>query len=239
MTDASDPTPRPQPPAGPTDSPTQPSADPGIDADPPASVPVAAAVADGERVVGGTRPTDPGGTAPGLVLGGILVIAGAALLVAQLVDIDIGAVGWPMIIVGIGAVLLAIGLVGGRDSGMIVGGTVTTSVGLLLAYQNATGNWATWAYAWALVGPAASGLGLVLSGLRTGDGSDVRNGTWGLLGGLAFFAIGFLFFEGIIGLSGFDVSIAEWVLPAVVIGIGVVILGRAVLQRDDRGSGTS
>ena len=169
--------------------------------------------------------------APGLALGAVLVVAGAILLVVQLIDFDIGALGWPLILVAIGVGLMVIGLVGGTDSGPVVGGTVLTALGLLLTFQDATGLWATWAYAWALVGPAASGLGLALHGLRTGDRSDIRNGTWGLLGGLALFAIGFLFFEGIIGLSGFDFAIAEWVLPALVIGVGVVILGRALLQR--------
>ena len=79
---------------------------------------------------------------------------------------------------------------------MVVGGTVATTVGLVLLYQNSTGHWESWAYAWALVGPAASGLGMVLWGLRTGHAGQVRNGTWGLLGGLAMFVVGFLFFEG-------------------------------------------
>ena len=169
--------------------------------------------------------------APGLALGAILVVAGIILLVAQLADVDVWNLGWPFIIIAAGVGILLFGLVSANDSGMVVGGTVTTSVGLVLAFQNATGLWATWAYAWALVGPAASGLGLLIYGLRAGDRSDIRNGTWGLLGGLGLFAIGFLFFEGIIGLSGFDLAIAEWVLPALVIGIGVVILGRALFQR--------
>ena len=169
--------------------------------------------------------------APGLALGAILVVAGIILLLAQVADVDVWNLGWPFIIIAAGVGILVFGLVSANDSGMVVGGTVTTSVGLVLAFQNATGLWATWAYAWALVGPAASGLGLLIYGLRAGDRSDIRNGTWGLLGGLGLFAIGFLFFEGIIGLSGFDLAIAEWVLPALVIGIGVVILGRALFQR--------
>ena len=48
----------------------------------------------------------------------------------------------------------------------------------------------------------------------------MRNGTWGLLGGLALFAIGFLFFEGVIGISGERLPLASWVLPAAVIAIG-------------------
>jgi hypothetical protein len=169
--------------------------------------------------------------APGLALGAILVVAGVILLVAQVADVNVWNLGWPFIIIVAGVGILVFGLVSANDSGMVVGGTVTSSVGLVLAFQNATGLWATWAYAWALVGPAASGLGLLIYGLRAGDRSDIRNGTWGLLGGLGLFPIGFLFFEGIIGLSGFDLAIAEWVLPALVIGIGVVILGRALFQR--------
>ena len=112
---------------------------------------------------------------------------------------------------------------------MVIGGSVVTTVGLVLFYQDQTGSWATWAYAWALVGPAASGLGLLLWGLRSGSSSDVRNGMWALLGGLAIFAVGFLFFEGIIGISGEQFPIADWVLPAVVIAIGVVVLARGLI----------
>ena len=114
---------------------------------------------------------------------------------------------------------------------MVIGGTVVTTVGLVLLYQDQTGRWESWAYAWALVGPAASGLGLVLWGLRSGNGGDVRNGTWGLLGGLAIFGVGFLFFEGLIGIGGDQLAIPEWLLPVVVIAIGVVVLLRGVLQR--------
>ena len=71
---------------------------------------------------------------------------------------------------------------------------VVTTVGLVLLYQNTTGRWESWAYAWALVGPAASGaraepgriqresvLGrgfcrIAAQGGRSGDcpGSDLR-----------------------------------------------------------------
>jgi drug/metabolite transporter (DMT)-like permease len=81
------------------------------------------------------------------------------------------------------------------------------------------------------VGPAASGLGLALWGLRSSDRADVRNGTWGLLGGLGMFVIGFLFFEGIIGIGGERLALPEWLLPVAVIGIGVVVLARGLLER--------
>lgn len=169
----------------------------------------------------------------GMAMGAILVIVGAILLGGQVLDIGFGDLGWPLIIVAVGVALLLIGLVVANESGMVVGGAVVTTVGLVLLYQNQTGHWESWAYAWALVGPAASGLGLAIWGIRSGDGKDVRNGTWGFLGGLAFFAVGFLFFEGVLGISGERLPLQEWVLPAVIIGIGVVILIRGMLQRNE------
>lgn len=172
-----------------------------------------------------------------LTLGAILVIVGVLLFAAQLLDIGLDDVGWPFFVIAVGVVILALGLFVNREQGMVIGGTVVTTVGLVLAYQNSTGLWATWAYAWALVGPAASGLGLLILGLRTADGRDVRNGTWGLLGGLALFAIGFLFFEGVIGLSGDRLPLPDWVLPATVIAIGLVVLARGLMQRREPDAG--
>jgi hypothetical protein len=179
-------------------------------------------------------PTSEGRSGPpALVLGSILVVVGGLLFVSQLLGIGIDDVGWPFIVIAIGVVILGLGLFVNREQGMVVGGTVATTVGLVLLYQNSTGHWESWAYAWALVGPAASGLGLALWGATTGNASDLRNGTWGLLGGLALFAIGFLFFEGVIGISGQRLPLPEWVLPAAVIAIGAVLLGRGLIQRGE------
>ena len=181
------------------------------------------------------RPASPSGP-PALVIGAILVTVGLILLVAQLADFALGDLGWPLWIVAVGAVLLVLGLTVVSERGLVIAGTIVSTVGLILLYQDATGHWESWAYAWALF-PAASGLGLALWGIRSGSFSEIRAGTWGLLGGLAFFAVAFLFFEGIIGLSGDRVPIADWVLPVVVIGIGVVILARGLMQRGDPEAG--
>jgi hypothetical protein len=168
---------------------------------------------------------------PAVAIGAVLVVVGLLLFIGQYFDVGIGDLGWPFIIIGVGVVILGIGLFVMNEQGMVIGGTVVTTVGLVLLYQDRTGHWESWAYAWALVGPAASGLGLALWGLRSSNAGDVRNGIWGLLGGFAFFAIGFLFFEGLIGISGERLPLAEWVLPAAVIVMGVVVLMRGLLQR--------
>jgi hypothetical protein len=179
--------------------------------------------------------TDEGPGMSALAVGLVLILIGAVLFVGQLLDIGIEDVGWPFFVIAAGVAVLVIGLVVASDQGMVIGGTIATTVGLVLLYQNSTGRWESWAYAWALVGPAASGLGLALWGARSGDAADVRNGTWGLLGGLGLFAVGFLFFEGVIGIGGDRLNLPEWLLPVAVIAIGVVILGRGLLERRETG----
>jgi hypothetical protein len=182
-----------------------------------------------------TAPPERTGDWPGrmstVAVGLVLVLLGAVLFAGQLFDIGIDDIGWPFFVIAAGVAVLVIGLVVANEQGMVIGGTVATTVGLVLLYQNSTGRWESWAYAWALVGPAASGLGLALWGARSGNGSDIRNGVWGVLGGLAFFVVGFLFFEGVIGIGGDRLALPDWVLPLAVIGIGVVVLGRGLLER--------
>jgi hypothetical protein len=216
VTDETSPVPTP-PPAPPSEPPQEPTSVP------PSSAPPATPAAAPERDNGP------------IVLGGLLVVGGLALFAARALNLDLfSMLGWPSIIIGIGVIIAVVGLAFAREEGMVVGGTVVTTVGLVLWYQNQTDNWATWAYAWALVGPAASGLGIILWSLSAGDMPGARRGVWALLGGLAIFAVGFLFFEGVIGLSGDDFRIADWVLPVVVIAIGAVMLGRGLLGGEDQ-----
>ena len=176
------------------------------------------------------RPSKGNGV-PTMAIGLVLVVVGAVLFAGQMAGIGIEDIGWPFFVIAAGLAVLLIGLVVANEQGMVIGGTIATTVGLVLFYQDQTGRWESWAYAWALVGPAASGLGLALWGVRSGNGSDVRNGTWGLLGGLGIFAIGFLFFEGVIGIGGDRLALPEWLLPVAVIGIGIVVLLRGLLER--------
>jgi len=166
-----------------------------------------------------------------MAIGLVLVVIGAALFGGQLLGIGIEDIGWPFFVIAAGVAIVVIGLVVADEQGMVIGGAITTTVGLVLLYQDQTGRWESWAYAWALVGPAASGLGLALWGVRSGNAGDVRNGVWGMLGGLAIFAVAFLFFEGVIGIGGDRLALPEWLLPVAVIAIGLAVLGRAVLER--------
>jgi hypothetical protein len=68
---------------------------------------------------------------------------------------------------------------GGRATSVLaVPGSVATAAGLVLLGLQATGHWRAGAYAWALVFPAAFGLGLALHGRWGGRPGAVRAGRW-------------------------------------------------------------
>jgi len=168
----------------------------------------------------------------GLIFGGILIVLGVLFLAERTFGVQFGRFGWPLFVIVPGVLLMAASLAaGGREgSGLAVAGAITTVVGLVLAFQNATGLWATWAYAWALVGPGATGLGLIFYGVLKRQPELVSNGIRSLVSGLALFAAFGLFFEGVIGLSGEPFLLGSDLLPIALIGLGVVLLGWSLVR---------
>jgi hypothetical protein len=165
----------------------------------------------------------------GVVLGIVLIGLGVLFLLDRAIDVDLASAGWPLFVVVPGLALLALGTAqpGAAGTGLAVGGGITTVVGLILAVQNATGLWATWAYAWALVGPGGTGLGLLAHGLAHGDRSQRSAGVRSIASGVGLFLAFGLFFEGIIGLSGRPLLTTD-LGPIVLIAAGVVVIALAL-----------
>ena len=165
---------------------------------------------------------------PGVVVGLVLIAIGLLFLADRVVGFDLASAGWPLFVIVPGVLVLGWGLtMPGREGvGVAIGGGITTVVGLILAVQNATGLWATWAYAWTLVGPGGTGIGMVASGLVRRDGSLVRTGLGSLAAAAGLFLAFGLFFEGLIGLSGrpfLTTDVGPYVL--IVTGVVIVVLG--------------
>lgn len=168
------------------------------------------------------------GTSGTAILGLLLIALGGVFLIGQWAELDWGAATWPFYVIAPGVALAAIGLTQRNGSGLTTAGCIVTIVGLVLLYQNATDHWESWAYAWALVGPGGSGLGMLLYGVRSGNGKMARDGFWQIVIAIGLFVAGYLFFEGVIGISGRPLPLPGWVLPAVIIVLGVVVLIRGV-----------
>lgn len=104
------------------------------------------------------------------IIGGlILILVGSLFLLLQLVpglaeQVDM-ARQWPLIIVAVGGFFLLAALLGTPP--LAIPGSIVGGIGGLLYYQNLTGNWDSWAYAWALI-PGFVGIGIFLMNLLQG-----------------------------------------------------------------------
>jgi hypothetical protein len=164
----------------------------------------------------------------GVALGVVLVVVGLFYLVVQVAGIDLSSFGWPLFVIIPGLTLLIVGFVS-LGTGAAIPGGILTMVGLVLAYQNSTGHWSSWAYAWALVAPGGVGLGLFLQGLRERNPGLIRQGRSLMFIALVIFMVGFVFFESILNLSGMnDLPVVKAALPALLIVIGALLLFRSV-----------
>ena len=156
-----------------------------------------------------------------LAAGLVLTLLGAWFLAIQWVPGLQAWFSWPLIIVGGGVLLLIIGLLT-RVPAMAVPACIVGGIGGLLYWQNATGNWESWVYAWALI-PGFVGVGIVLSGLLGGETRQaVRGGGWLILISLVLFAV-FGSFFGALGLVG-----PYW--PVLLIVLGLLALARSLFR---------
>lgn len=159
----------------------------------------------------------------------LLIILGAIFLVFQLFpglrQLVALEVSWPLIIVGVGALMLIIGLVTGAP-GMAVPAAVVGGVGTLLYWQNLTNTWESWAYVWTLI-PGFAGIGMIVAGLL-GDNSrrSIVEGFQMVLVSLVLFVIFASF------LGGWNLLGPYW--PVLIILFGLWVLVRPLL-RERRG----
>lgn len=156
----------------------------------------------------------------GLAGGIILILLGGWLLAMQLfpslatwVKIEFA---WPLFVIAAALVILIIGLLTSTP-GMAVPACVVGGIGCLLYYQNLSGNWASWAYAWTLI-PGFAGVGALLAGLLGETPSrSYRDG----LNLIVISAIMFLIFSSFLG--GLNLLGQWWPLLLILLGTWLLI----------------
>ncbi len=110
------------------------------------------------------------------IIGGlILILAGSCILLAQTVPAFGGLLDlsrqWPLFIVGLGGLFLIGALLGSPE--LAIPGSIVTGLGLIFYYQTLTGNWASWAYMWALI-PGFVGLGMFITASLDKTRAEIR-----------------------------------------------------------------
>ena len=154
-----------------------------------------------------------------LILLGLLFLAGQLGLLSWPSELT-----WPLILVGIGAAMLIIGLLTG-EPGMAVPACVIAGIGGILYWQNSTGRWETWAYVWTLI-PGFVGIGTILTGLFEWKWETIRGGLWMLVISAILFGV----FSSIFApMFGGTTVIGQW-WPLLLILLGILTLLEAVTR---------
>ena len=174
-------------------------------------------------------------TAP--VVGIVLLAVGIGALALRQLGVDLveaaGRNGWPLLVIVPGLVLIAAAAVPSAPNGigLAIGGSIVTTVGGLLLYQQTTGHWESWSYAWALL-PAAAGVAMLIYGTATRGRSIASAGVRLAALGSALFVAGFWFFETVFDTGRAPVDLATW-WPVIPVVAGVILTARALLGSVD------
>jgi hypothetical protein len=123
-----------------------------------------------------------------------------------------------LFVIGAGILLFIFGLLVNAPD-MAVPACIVGGIGCLLYWQNSTGNWASWAYAWALI-PGFVGVGVILAGLFKGElRQALRDGGTLIIISLILFAIFGSF------LGGLNILGDYWPLLLILLGAWLLIRG--------------
>ena len=159
-----------------------------------------------------------------LALGVILILLGAWFLLDKSVpafhDIFDQYTKWPVNMLLIGAGIFIFGLVLGQP-GMSVPAAIVAGLGGIFYYQQATENFGSWSYMWALI-PGFVGVGTVLAGiLGENTAQNIKHG----LNLMVISAVLFLVFSSFLGgwtlLGNYGPAILLILLGVWVLGSGL------------------
>ena len=170
-------------------------------------------------------------TAP--LIGIVLLAIGVGALALRQLGVDLGGwVGtgaWPLLVIVPGLILIvaAIAPTPPNGAGLAIGGSIVTTVGLLLLYQQSSGHWESWAYAWALL-PTAAGVALAVYGSTTRHASMTSVGLRLAGIGSLLFAIGLWYFETVFDSGRVPLDLAAW-WPVIPLVAGLLLVARAFL----------
>ncbi len=123
-------------------------------------------------------------------------------------------VTWPIQIIAFGLLFYVAAVLGWVPS-LFIPGTIITGIGGLLYYQNLTGDWGSWSYAWALI-PGFVGVGLILFGVFGRKVGAIIGGLWNIVISLIMFSI--------FGAAFGNIVNVDKIWPVALILLGLFIL---------------
>jgi hypothetical protein len=160
------------------------------------------------------------GTIRGGIIGGVILVAfGVMLLAGTVAGLNPWAFIWPYFIIVPGLLCLAGAFTrGAAGAALAIAGSMLTTIGFILFYQNVFGYFQSWAYAWLLVCPTAIGVGLLLHGRVTQQRGKMQLGLRLAGLGLTLFLLVGICFEVAVFAHG---SLIRFGGPALLIVLGL------------------
>ncbi|MEJ2484695.1 MAG: hypothetical protein P8Y68_03070 [Anaerolineales bacterium] len=156
--------------------------------------------------------------------GVLLILMGAWFLAVQFVP-DIGDwmsqfADWPIWVIGPGLIFILAGLISGVFD-LMIPGSIISGIGLILYYQNETGDYQSWAYVWALI-IVFVGIGIFLANVFRGKVSKAfEEGGPPMMTGLVMFLIFGSIFRATFGQT--PLLGDYWPLVLVLVGLWMLV----------------
>jgi hypothetical protein len=169
----------------------------------------------------------------GALIGGTALVAiGIISLLSQVFSgFNFWGFIWPFFVIGVGAMFYIGMFAGGKSvSGLAVPATIITAIGLILFYQNVSGHWESWSYAWTVI-LFAVGLGIYIMGTFGGDEGQCTSGKGIMKVGAIMFIIFGGFFEMIFS-AGSRFGLRQIIFPAGLILLGLYLIFNRFTRKD-------
>lgn len=167
-----------------------------------------------------------------LIGGSVLIAIGVLSLFGQIfTSINFWSFIWPFFIIGVGAMFYVGMFAGGKSvSGLAIPATIITTIGLILFYQNMTGHWESWSYAWTVI-ILAVGLGIYIMGVFGEDEVQRNSGKNLMKVGAILFVVFGGFFEMIFSI-GSKSMLRQSVFPILLILLGLYLIYTRLTKKD-------
>ena len=167
-----------------------------------------------------------------LIGGSVLIAIGILSLFGQIfTSFNFWSFIWPFFIIGVGAMFYIGMFAGGKSvSGLAIPATIITTIGLILFYQNITGHWESWSYAWTVI-ILAVGLGIYIMGAFGGDEGQRNSGKGLMKVGVILFIIFGGFFEMIFSIGSRSL-LRQSIFPVILILLGLYLIYTRLMKRD-------
>lgn len=155
-----------------------------------------------------------------LIGGSLLIIFGVLALFGKIFqNYDFWGTFWPFFVIGVGLLFFVGMFAGGRSvSGLAIPGSIITTIGLMLFYQNITSHWESWSYGWTVI-LMSVGVGIFIMGIWGQNTTQRAAGLRLLRLGLILFVIFGAFFE-LIFTAGNPFGLRSVIFP-----VGLILLG--------------